>query len=128
MTRRPAFPARGGAMLRSAPLREGGARWANIACTTKGRSWPAETVGVNLSRHDAHEPPRYRASPGSMLRDHPLLAYALSALLALGAVVALLGAYGLVAALLGALAWFALPEREPTLRAARAPVARLPRR
>lgn len=63
-----------------------------------------------------------------MLRDHPLLAYGLSALLALGAVVALLGAYGLVAALLGALAWFALPEREPAVRATRAPVARFPRR
>ncbi|MEO6496215.1 MAG: hypothetical protein ABIO51_01900 [Solirubrobacteraceae bacterium] len=63
-----------------------------------------------------------------MLRDHPLLAYGLSALLALGAVVALLGAYGIVAALLGALAWLALPERETPLRAARAPVARFPRR
>jgi F0F1-type ATP synthase assembly protein I len=46
-----------------------------------------------------------------MLRDHPLLGYALSALLALAAVVALLGAYGFVAAVLGGLAWFALPER-----------------
>jgi hypothetical protein len=47
-----------------------------------------------------------------MLRDHPLLGYALSALLALGAVVALIGAHGLVAAVLGALAWFALPADE----------------
>lgn len=63
-----------------------------------------------------------------MLVEHPLLAYALSAVLALLSVVALLGAYGIVAAALGALAWFALPEREVALRAARGPVSRSPRR
>jgi hypothetical protein len=52
-----------------------------------------------------------------VLRAHPLLSFLLSAVLALAAVIALLGAYGLPAALLGALAWFALPEREPVLRA-----------
>ena len=46
-----------------------------------------------------------------MLAAHPNVARLLSALLALGAVVALLGAYGIVAAVLGGLAWFALPER-----------------
>jgi hypothetical protein len=58
-----------------------------------------------------------------MLRDHPLLGFALSALLALAAVVALLGLNGFVAAALGALAWLALPERgmpvAPTRRAGR---------
>lgn len=63
-----------------------------------------------------------------MLRDHPLLAYALSAVLALGAFIALLGAYGFVAAALGALAWFALPEREPTVRAASSTALRSRRR
>ena len=63
-----------------------------------------------------------------MLRQHPLVGYALSAFLALAAVVALLGAYGFVAAALGALAWFALPEREPAVRAVRAPAWRFPRR
>jgi hypothetical protein len=46
-----------------------------------------------------------------VLSAHPHLARLLSALLALGAIVALLGAYGLVAAVLGIAAWFALPER-----------------
>lgn len=46
-----------------------------------------------------------------MLEAHPQLARLLSGLLALGAVVALLGAQGLLAAALGAAAWFALPER-----------------
>jgi membrane associated rhomboid family serine protease len=63
-----------------------------------------------------------------MLRDHPLLAYALCALLALSAVVALLGAYGVVAAVLGALAWLALPERDMRLRAVRGPASRSLRR
>jgi hypothetical protein len=63
-----------------------------------------------------------------MLQRHPILGYALSALLTVAAVVALLGAYGLVAATLGALAWFALPEREPRVRAVRAPASRFPRR
>lgn len=63
-----------------------------------------------------------------MLAEHPLLAYGLSAVLALLSVVALLGAYGIAAAALGALAWFALPERETALRAARGPVSRSPRR
>lgn len=63
-----------------------------------------------------------------MLQRHPILGYALSAVLALLAIVALLGAYGIVAAVLGALAWFALPERAPAVRAVRAPVWRFPRR
>lgn len=46
-----------------------------------------------------------------MFETHPLLAWLVAALLALGAVVALLGAQGLLAAALGAGAWFALPER-----------------
>jgi hypothetical protein len=45
-----------------------------------------------------------------VLGAHPNLARLISALLALGAIIALLGAYGLLAALLGGMAWFALPE------------------
>ena len=41
----------------------------------------------------------------------PLLGFALAALLALAATVALAGANGLLAAALGSLAWLALPER-----------------
>lgn len=46
-----------------------------------------------------------------MLDAHPVLARLLAAALALGAIVALIGAYGIVAALLGGLAWLALPDR-----------------
>jgi len=42
---------------------------------------------------------------------HPVIAWLVAAVLALGAVVALLGAQGLLAAALGAAAWFALPDR-----------------
>jgi hypothetical protein len=62
-----------------------------------------------------------------MLRQHPLLGYGLAALLALGAVVALLGLNGFVAAGLGALAWLALPENGMRLTPSRA-VARRSRR
>ena len=47
-----------------------------------------------------------------MFEAHPHLARLIAAVLALGAVVALIGAEGLIAAALGAMAWFALPERE----------------
>jgi hypothetical protein len=46
-----------------------------------------------------------------MLEAHPKLAALASALLGIGAVVALLGAEGMLAAALGTMAWFALPER-----------------
>ncbi len=59
-----------------------------------------------------------------MLHQHPLLGYGLAALLALGAIVALLGLNGFAAAALGAAAWFALPEREMRVRPARAAVRR----
>jgi hypothetical protein len=63
-----------------------------------------------------------------MLREHPLIGYGLAALLALAAVVALLGLNGFVAAALGVLAWFALPEREMRVRPVRGAARRsLPR-
>ena len=46
-----------------------------------------------------------------MLQSHPKLAALASALLGVGALIALLGAEGLLAAALGTMAWFALPER-----------------
>jgi hypothetical protein len=46
-----------------------------------------------------------------VLEAHPKLAALVSAVLAVGAVVALLGAEGMLAAALGTMAWFALPER-----------------
>jgi hypothetical protein len=51
-----------------------------------------------------------------VLDTHPHLARLIAALLAVGAVVGLIGAYGLVAALLGGLAWLALPERRSVPR------------
>ena len=63
-----------------------------------------------------------------MLHQHPLLGYGLAALLALGAVVALLGLNGFVAAALGALAWFALPEHGMRVRPVRAGARRSPLR
>lgn len=63
-----------------------------------------------------------------MPHEHPALRFALSALLALLATVALLGASGLLAALLGGLAWLALPERGMRLTAARPPSRRALRR
>ena len=65
-----------------------------------------------------------RAYREPVLAAHPNIARLISAFLALGAVVALLGAYGLVAAILGGLAWFALPERRPQVRAVRAAAPR----
>jgi hypothetical protein len=43
---------------------------------------------------------------------HPFAARVLACLLALAAVVALLGAHGLIAAVLGGLAWLALPDEQ----------------
>jgi hypothetical protein len=48
-----------------------------------------------------------------MRQRHPHVARLLSALLALGGIVALVGAYGLIAAVLGTLAWLVLPEDRP---------------
>jgi len=59
-----------------------------------------------------------------MPRARRMIGYGTAALLALLAVVALLGLNGFVAAALGALAWFALPEREAALTRARAAAPR----
>src|SRR3954451_1785479 len=69
-----------------------------------------ETLG-EIAAHDAHGARPYRAYRRPVLQAHPKLAAIASALLAVGALVALLGAEGLLAAALGTMAWFALPER-----------------